>query len=134
MANPKHLSARLLPHNVYFRQECEEIRASVGVRSEGLGVEEALSLLSEVEKYANATSATVELDFSGQEIRLAVTDDGRGFSPAKNISHLLRAGKLGLLGMKERAELVGGSFELRSDPGRGTQVVARVPQGGEPSA
>jgi signal transduction histidine kinase len=90
--------------------------------------------LRNIEKHANATSATVELDFSGQEIKLSVTDDGRGFSPAKNISQLVRAGKLGLLGMKERAELVGGSFELRSDPGRGTQVVARVPQGGEPSA
>jgi len=90
--------------------------------------------LRNIEKHANATSATVELDFSGQEIKLAVTDDGRGFSPAKNISHLVRSGKLGLLGMKERAELVGGSFELRSDPGRGTQVVARVPQGVEPSA
>ena len=90
--------------------------------------------LRNIEKHANATSATVELDFSGDEIKLAVTDDGRGFSPAKNISHLVRSGKLGLLGMKERAELVGGSFEVRSDPGRGTQVVARVPQGGEPPA
>jgi signal transduction histidine kinase len=90
--------------------------------------------LRNIEKHANATSATVELDFSGEEIRLSVVDDGRGFAPAKNISDLLRAGKLGLLGMKERAELVGGSFELRSGPGKGTQVVARVPRGGEPSA
>ena len=90
--------------------------------------------LRNIEKHANATSATVELDFSGEEIRLSVADDGRGFAPAKNISDLLRAGKLGLLGMKERAELVGGSFELRSGPGKGTQVVARVPRGDERSA
>jgi len=86
----------------------------------------AQEALRNVEKHGSATSATVELDFSGEEIRLSVTDDGRGFSPAKNLADLIRTGKLGLLGMKERAELVGGTFELRSDPGKGTQVVVRV--------
>ncbi len=86
----------------------------------------AQEALRNVEKHGNATSATVEMDFSGDEIRLSVTDDGKGFSTAGNISDLAHTGKLGLLGMKERAELVGGTFELRSDPGKGTQVVVRV--------
>ena len=59
---------------------------------------------------------------------LSVTDDGVGLSPAKSVSDLARVGKLGLLGMKERAELVGGSFEVRSSPGKGTRLeVAVVP-------
>ncbi len=82
--------------------------------------------LRNVEKHGNATSATVEIDFSGEEIRLSVSDDGKGFSPVRNISDLVRTGKLGLLGMKERAELVGGVFELRSDPEGGTMVSVRV--------
>ena len=86
----------------------------------------AQEALRNVEKHGNATSATVEMDFRGAEIRLSVTDDGKGFSPDNKMSDLIRTGKLGLVGMKERAELVGGILELRSAPGRGTQVVVSV--------
>lgn len=90
----------------------------------------AREALRNVEKHAGATSVTVELEFSGEEIRLSVTDDGLGFSSAKNIADLARGGKLGFLGMKERAELVGGSFELRSAPGEGTRLVVSVTPSG----
>ena len=82
----------------------------------------AQEALRNVEKHGDATAALVELAFDGTETRLSVTDDGKGFTPPANISDLARAGKLGLVGMKERAELVGGRFYLRSDPGGGTQV------------
>jgi signal transduction histidine kinase len=86
----------------------------------------AQEALRNVEKHAGATSAVVELDFSGEEIQLSVTDDGLGFSPPRNISDLAAAGKLGLLGMKERAELVGGTFEVHSSSGEGTSLVVSV--------
>ena len=86
----------------------------------------AQEALRNVEKHADAASATVELDFSDGEIRLSITDDGAGFTPAKNISDLARLSKLGLLGMKERAELVGGSFEVQSNPGEGTRIKVAV--------
>jgi signal transduction histidine kinase len=93
----------------------------------------AQEALRNVEKHGNATCATVEMDFGAEQVRLSVTDDGIGFAPAENISDLVRAGKLGLVGMKERAELVGGSFELRSVPGGGTKVVVTVRPGGRSS-
>jgi signal transduction histidine kinase len=86
----------------------------------------AQEALRNVEKHAEASSATVELDFGSEEIKLSVTDDGCGFSPVPNISDLPQTGKLGLLGMKERAELVGGRFELHSSPSEGTRLVVRV--------
>jgi len=82
--------------------------------------------LRNVEKHADATSATIQLDFGEDDVRVSVTDDGRGFSPPKEVSDLARGGKLGLVGMKERAELVGGRFELRSSAGKGTQIVVEV--------
>ncbi len=94
----------------------------------------AQEALRNVEKHGNATSATVEMDFSGQEIRLSVSDDGKGFSPVENVSDLIHTGKLGLVGMKERAELVGGRFELRSSPGKGTRVTVVVAQTDTPPA
>jgi signal transduction histidine kinase len=76
----------------------------------------------------------VALDFGQEGIRLSVTDDGLGFSPPENISALSLAGKLGVVGMKERAELVGGHFELRSSPGSGTEVAVTVAAGATASA
>lgn len=94
----------------------------------------AQEALRNVESHGSATSTTVELDFTEEGIRLSVTDDGVGFSPPKNLSDLARMGKLGVVGMKERAELVSGRFELRSAPGRGTQVVVRMTQGDDLTA
>jgi signal transduction histidine kinase len=91
----------------------------------------AQEALRNAEKHAGADTATVELDFNGGEVRLSVTDDGCGFSPPNNVSDLARAGKLGILGMKERAELVGGSFEVRSAPGEGTRLLVRVTPSGK---
>lgn len=86
----------------------------------------AQEALRNIEKHTAATSATVELDFGADDVTLRVTDDGKGFSAPKNMSDLIRSGKLGLIGMKERAELVGGTFELRSDPKGGTTVTVRA--------
>jgi signal transduction histidine kinase len=86
----------------------------------------AQEALRNVEKHARATSATVDLRFEQDGVRLDVVDDGQGYQPPRNVSDLARLGKLGILGMKERAELVGGSFELRALDGGGCQVSVRV--------
>ena len=59
-------------------------------------------------------------------MRLVVADDGRGWSVPSNVSTLARAGKLGVLGMRERAELVGGTFELVSVKGAGSRVTVTI--------
>ncbi len=86
----------------------------------------AQEALRNVERHSHATSATVRLTFEDDEIQLNVSDDGRGFSPPRNLSQLVRRGSLGLLGMKERAELVGGRFELQSSPGHGSELTVIV--------
>ena len=82
--------------------------------------------LRNVQKHAGATSAIVELDFTPDRLRLSIADDGVGFQPPKELPGLARGGKLGLLGMKERCELVGGTFDLQSDPEHGTCVTVSV--------
>jgi signal transduction histidine kinase len=86
--------------------------------------------LRNVEKHAEAKSALVELHFMSNAIALSVSDDGTGFDASGSVSDLARAGKLGLVGMKERSELVGGSFDLQSSPGEGTRVAVTVRDGG----
>jgi signal transduction histidine kinase len=89
----------------------------------------AQEALRNVEKHSRARSATVALEFADHEVKLSVSDNGRGFSPPKDLSQLARRGSLGLLGMKERAELVGGRLEVRSSPGHGSEVAATVEVG-----
>ncbi len=81
--------------------------------------------LSNVRKHARAGRAIVSLELAGDELRLEVEDDGRGFDPDSPA----RTGwpRFGLQTMRERVHALGGTFELRSSPGAGTSIVVRVP-------
>lgn len=92
----------------------------------------ARELLLNVVKHAQAHSAEVELAPRGEGwLRLVVSDQGVGFDPA-----LLHApgtsGGLGLFGIRERLELLGGRLEVDAWPGRGTRMVIEVPRGRPP--
>lgn len=84
--------------------------------------------LSNAVKYSGATRIRVTLARSGEhELRLRVVDDGRGFDLAAALQ-AARAGKsLGLLGMQERAEFLGGQLAIDSAAGRGTTVQLTLP-------
>jgi len=76
-----------------------------------------------VVKHSGGTSARVELAMEGDELRLAIADDGVGFDPKT-----MRAnGSLGLVSMGERARFVRGLISVESHAGKGTRVEVRVP-------
>lgn len=83
--------------------------------------------LHNVERHAAAAKVVVELTFESAGVRLEMTDDGCGFDPPLNLGALPEAGKLGLIGMHERAQLVGGTLRILSHPGAGTTVLLEVP-------
>lgn len=83
-----------------------------------------LEALQNVGKYANANAVTVRLSEVNGLLDFEVRDDGVGFDPASV------AGGSGLRGMADRVEAVGGTFALRSAPGRGTTIEGRLPVGG----
>lgn len=78
-------------------------------------------------KHAEATKAEVAIGFSDKGIRVAISDNGTGFSLPENLSALPQIGKLGLTGMQERAQLLGGTFNIKSEPGKGTVITVEVP-------
>jgi signal transduction histidine kinase/ligand-binding sensor domain-containing protein len=77
-------------------------------------------------KHAQAREVQVDLGFEADRVELHVRDDGRGFD-ARSLE--APSGHFGLLGMRERAEQLGGSLRLVSGPDRGTEVVVAVPTG-----
>ena len=102
-----------------------EVEVEIG---EQLGKEEERAVfrlvqeaLNNVLKHAGAGSVVVSAWLVDHQVQIAVRDDGRGFNPAA-----VAAGR-GLLGMRERVELLGGEIEVGSEPEGGTRVTARIP-------
>jgi two-component system sensor histidine kinase UhpB len=58
---------------------------------------------------------------------MAVSDNGKGFDLPGRIEDLASAKCLGIMGMSERARLLHGTLDIKSEPGKGTQVVVRIP-------
>ena len=83
--------------------------------------------LRNIAKHAKATKAEVEIKFDENKITITVGDDGKGFEPPENLGALTPAGKLGLAGMQERVQLLGGSVRLESKPGKGTKIFVEAP-------
>lgn len=81
--------------------------------------------LSNVVRHAHATRAAVRIAHGRDRVVVTVEDDGRGFDPARAVSH--EGGGLGLFGMNERAAYLGGRAEVRSAPGTGARVRAEIP-------
>jgi signal transduction histidine kinase len=83
--------------------------------------------LNNVLKHARATKVDVLLEYRKEDVVLVIEDNGRGFNPEK-LARPSRTGKgLGLVGMRERAVLLGGSLIIESKPREGTTVIARIP-------
>jgi PAS domain S-box-containing protein len=82
-------------------------------------VQEALTNAS---KHASPKVVSVLIHRNPSEVRLVIEDDGKGF----DVSEVLSDAQLGLLGMRERVHLVGGSVTVESSPGRGTTICVSV--------
>jgi PAS domain S-box-containing protein len=92
----------------------------------------AQECLTNVAKHAQATQIAISLvrtdcaGHDGEEVRFSFEDDGRGFDPGQ------RRQGLGLVGLRERVEALGGHFDLQSAPGQGVRVRASIPlKGGQ---
>lgn len=92
----------------------------------------AREALTNVLRHARANQVSILLQRRADHVSLIVEDDGRGFDAAAMLRAPASQGKLGLLGMQERATLAGGSVQIESSPGAGTTVLVRMPLAFEP--
>jgi len=80
-------------------------------------------LLGNTARHSQATQVKVMLDMGEDRVRVSVDDNGRGFDP----DVVQQGNSLGLKLIRERAEMLGGSFEVDSSVGRGTRIMFAVP-------
>jgi signal transduction histidine kinase len=88
-----------------------------------------------VVQHAAAKQVTITLTLEGQALCLLIQDDGRGFDPGVAAEAAVSQQQLGILGMAERAELIGATFGVTSAPGEGTcvRVCLTLPVTGAPA-
>jgi len=80
--------------------------------------------LTNATRHANADNISIKMDFSGDKVIVNVGDDGIGFDPhVKNNTNK----QLGLQGMQERADMLGGKLEIKSSHGQGTNIRIIIP-------
>ena len=134
---PSHLDDLGLPATLRWYAKDVQQRVSFEIRVE-IGPDErpldssvstalfrvAQEALTNIVKYAEARTAWIRLQYDAQDVKLEVEDNGVGFDAAAPIPS---RSTWGLLGMQERAELLGGHFELNTRPGAGTRVRVTIP-------
>ena len=87
----------------------------------------AQETLNNIRKHAQASAVNIIVQLTSNNLKMSITDNGKGFSTSRLTGDLAKEGKLGVLGMEERARLIGGTLQIKSEHGRGTTVIARAP-------
>lgn len=82
--------------------------------------------LTNITRHARATRVEIDLYQDGDKLVLSVQDDGCGFDPARVRAQAVAGGSVGVLGMQERAMLIGGQLDIASARGQGSAVRLRV--------
>ena len=114
-AGSKNIEASFSIHGAYRALPAESEREFLRVAQEAI---------QNVRKHAGARHLIVQLQYGPGEIALEVRDDGKGFAGSES-----QPGHYGLTGMRERAEAIGGTLEVTSEPGVGTTVRLRAAAG-----
>ena len=87
----------------------------------------AQEAFSNIARHAQATQASLKITFTAQAVTIQVTDNGKGFEVPKSPAEFAPSGHYGLLGLHERAELIGAALEIRSAPGQGAHLRFSLP-------
>ena len=119
--------------NKYSKQTGIRVHLTVFAGVKDVGNDESTVLyrvaqeaLTNVSRHAQAKRVDMSIREHDDTVRMIIKDNGRSFDVQK-VLHSRRSKRLGLLGMRERVEMVGGTFVVESAPGKGTTIQADIP-------
>ncbi|MBI2329153.1 MAG: GAF domain-containing sensor histidine kinase [Chloroflexi bacterium] len=83
--------------------------------------------LNNIHKHANATRVNLRLQFQEDKVVITIRDNGDGFDLSQTLDRAISGGHVGLLGMKQRAEILGGDLKIKTSEGAGTNITLSIP-------
>ena len=83
--------------------------------------------INNVHRHSGASEASITVEYQEAEVRVTISDNGKGFALPRQLSDFTGQGKLGITGMAERAQLISGELEVNSQEGKGTTVIVKAP-------
>lgn len=129
------LEKTIRSHADQFQEDHPEITLTLDLMPDGNKLPERVSLalfriyqqsLANILRHAHATSVNIRLILDDQYVQLSIEDNGDGFEVPSRLVDLIRDGHYGLVGSFERAEAIGGTLTIDSQPGRGTTIFVNV--------
>lgn len=113
-----------------------DVELTISGDAQGLTQDESVAVfrmvqeaLNNIKKHSDANHVSVDITSSQIGLSIVVKDDGHGFELPENVHRYGLSGKLGILGMHERAQSIGASLRIDSAVGRGTKVAIQVESG-----
>ena len=137
---PFGLEGAIREHAEQFQNKHPHIIVNLDLKHDGKGLPEQMRLnlfriyqqaMTNVVRHAEATEVSVTFTWDENKVVLQIQDNGLGFEVPPRWIGLVRKGHLGLVGAAERAELIGGRFQVLSKPGEGTLIKVSVPRNQE---
>ncbi|HXV98021.1 MAG TPA: PAS domain-containing protein [Anaerolineae bacterium] len=134
---PFGLEKAIRSHIEHFQAAYPDLQAQLELTPDGRTLPERVRLtlfriyqeaLNNVVRHARAKKVLIQFILEPEQVVLKVQDDGEGFEVPRRWIHLARQGHLGLVGISERAEAVGGQLQVISSPGTGTVIEVKVPR------
>jgi two-component system, NarL family, sensor histidine kinase DegS len=83
--------------------------------------------LTNIRKHAQATKVNLRLQFRKDNLQVEIRDNGKGFNLSQTLDSAVAVGHMGLLGMKQRAEMLGGDIKIKTGEGSGTVLTLNLP-------
>ncbi|RME81610.1 MAG: HAMP domain-containing protein, partial [Caldilineae bacterium] len=123
----RYARQRLEEAGIQFRLDIEGETSRLPAAIETALYRIAQEAISNVMRHARASRVDIALRFAPEQVEMCVQDDGVGFDVPSVLAATSRNGCIGLLGMRERAELLGGQLHLDSRPQAGTTLTVRIP-------
>jgi signal transduction histidine kinase len=133
---PYGLEKAIRSHAEKFQEKHPHIALKIDLMQDQLALPEQVrlalfriyqELLQNIVRHANASEVRIHFKIGPEHVELAVRDNGRGFELPDAWVEMARRGHFGLVGIRERADAVGGTSKIISYPGHGTHVRVTIP-------
>jgi len=83
--------------------------------------------ITNIRKHADATKVSLRLGFEDDKLQVVIRDNGVGFDLGQTLNSAISVGRVGLLGMRQRTEMLGGDMKIKTSEGAGTMITLNFP-------